>query len=270
MITSQVELITPAVARKYLEKNIDNNRHISERTVAVYANDMKNRNWRITHQGIAFNTDGKLVDGQHRLMAVIKADTPVKMMVTRGLDAESMRNIDQNRPRTSTDSLRIAGYTDPIIANTRQISFIRFLNSHKLHGTQKLTVDEIIAFHQAYGDVCKLAWRLSMKSNNAPAPVMVACVSAVLNGVPVAACEAFLRTITSNVIDPDYNCKAALDFAQWKTKLARQGATERGDMCFRCENAIHMFVTGKIRVFSPFAERYPVTAQQVMDYKFTD
>lgn len=270
MITSQVELITPAVARKYLEKNIDNNRHISERTVAVYANDMKNRNWRITHQGIAFNTDGKLVDGQHRLRAVIKADTPVKMMVTRGLETESMRNIDQNRPRTSADSLKIAGFVDPVITNRRQLSFIRFLNSHKLHGTQKLTVDEIIAFHQINEDVCKLNWKLCSKDATAPAPVMVACVCAVLNGVSVAACEAFLRTVANNIIDPAYNCKAALDFAQWKTKLARQGATERGDMCFRCENAIHMFVTGKTRVLSPFAERYPVTAQQVMDYRFTD
>ena len=270
MIDSHIETITPELARQYLEANIGTNRRINEKTVAQYASDMRNRKWRLTHQGIAFNKDGKLVDGQHRLKAIILANIPVQMMVTRNLEDESMQNIDQNRPRSQRDSLVIAGYTDPVITNSRQVSFIRFLNMHKLHGGQKLTVDEIIAFHQLYGDVCKLAWKLSMKSNAAPAPVITACVSAVLNGVPVASCEAFLQTYQYNVIEPDYNCKAALDFAQWKAKLPQQGNQERGNMCYRCENAIHMYVTGKVRVQAPFAERYPITAQQCMDYQFKE
>jgi hypothetical protein len=35
----------------------------------------------VTHQGIAFDTQGVLVDGQHRLAAIIEADRPVELTV---------------------------------------------------------------------------------------------------------------------------------------------------------------------------------------------
>ncbi len=67
-------------AREYLAANLPfergadgTNRPISLKTVNNYALTMLKGNWRHTHQGIAFNLDGHLSDGQHRLLALVQA-----------------------------------------------------------------------------------------------------------------------------------------------------------------------------------------------------
>lgn len=56
--------------------------------VDKYAADMKKGNWKTTHQGIAIDTEGNVIDGQHRLLAIIKANLAVSFMVTYGVEKE--------------------------------------------------------------------------------------------------------------------------------------------------------------------------------------
>jgi len=78
MMLTKVEIIDPVLAKKYLAKNI-NNRNIRNKWVEHLANAIKRGEWITTHQGIAFNNLGFLADGQHRLHAIIQANTPVQM-----------------------------------------------------------------------------------------------------------------------------------------------------------------------------------------------
>jgi hypothetical protein len=48
----------------------------------------------VTHQGIALDTDGVLIDGQHRLAAAVEADQPVDMLVITGVDAATFDVLD--------------------------------------------------------------------------------------------------------------------------------------------------------------------------------
>ena len=59
-----IEVITPQLAETYLTANVGN-RPVLRRVVARYAREMAAGNWLLTHQGIAFDSQGKLVDGQH-------------------------------------------------------------------------------------------------------------------------------------------------------------------------------------------------------------
>lgn len=79
------ENINPNTARRYLAKSLPNNRPISQHAVELYALDMQMGRWLATHQGIAFDGGDHLLDGQHRLHAVIKSNATVTMLVTRGL-----------------------------------------------------------------------------------------------------------------------------------------------------------------------------------------
>ena len=72
--------ITPELAEKWLSTN-PNQRPVQDHHVQQLANEMKNENWRETHQGIAFNENGELTDGQHRLHAVIQSGKTVTMRV---------------------------------------------------------------------------------------------------------------------------------------------------------------------------------------------
>ena len=86
---TRIETITPALATEWLDKHNSVNRKISEPTVQSYAMDMKNGRWTLTHQGIAFDTEGNLQDGQHRLWAIVFSGITLEMMVTRGCAGRS-------------------------------------------------------------------------------------------------------------------------------------------------------------------------------------
>jgi len=112
---TQLIQITPQLAKDYLERN-PKNRNVSERLVQKYAQDIQQGQWALTHQGIAFYEDGTLADGQHRLFAIIKADLPVRMMVTSGLKQSDAINIDAHRARSAIDGIKIGGLSDWIQA----------------------------------------------------------------------------------------------------------------------------------------------------------
>lgn len=107
-ITSNLEYITPDLASRYLMFN-NGNRTIRKRLVEKYASDMKSGKWQITHQGIAFNIKGDLLDGQHRLSAIIQSGEAVPMMVSRGIDQEKITGymVDQGTQRDASDILSL-------------------------------------------------------------------------------------------------------------------------------------------------------------------
>jgi hypothetical protein len=96
------------MARNMLASN-PINRRISERAVSDLSKAILNNDWQITHQGIAFYDDGSLADGQHRLTAVVKANVPVHMMITKGLAKDAAMSIDSGRRRSLIDGVKISG-----------------------------------------------------------------------------------------------------------------------------------------------------------------
>ncbi len=97
-IESKIMLVTPQMAKEWLDKNLSN-RNISIMIVNRYANDMKAGKWAVSPHGIVFDPDGNLLDGQHRLCAVIESGCPVKMVIITGADPGSKWFIDIGRKR---------------------------------------------------------------------------------------------------------------------------------------------------------------------------
>ena len=100
-----IETITPFIAKIYLKANTDN-RPLRPSHVKTLAYDMKNGHWQVTHQGIAFDDTGRLIDGQHRLHAIVEAGVPVEMSVTRGCSASAFSILDRGANRSASDILR--------------------------------------------------------------------------------------------------------------------------------------------------------------------
>lgn len=81
------ELITPEKAKAYLALNKANYRKISSSLVAKYASDMTAGRWEVNGEPIQFDSDGFLVNGQHRLAAIVKANVNIMMLVVRGIES---------------------------------------------------------------------------------------------------------------------------------------------------------------------------------------
>ena len=108
-----IEKITPAIAAAYLE-TVDTNkqRPLKQKKIDDYAAAMTHGHWVITHQGIAFDDDGNLCDGQHRLHAVIKSGVTIETQVTRNLvqkqnDLFTFDAIDQGVKRHIGEQLHV-------------------------------------------------------------------------------------------------------------------------------------------------------------------
>jgi hypothetical protein len=118
---TEEQLITPEMAKDYLTRNT-RNRKLRKSVVEQYARDMRHGRWLLTHQGIAFNCDGTLLDGQHRLEAIILSQTSVWMNVSRGVASESQIAMDDHAKRTAANAI---GLVKNIALSDKQIGVIR-------------------------------------------------------------------------------------------------------------------------------------------------
>lgn len=75
--------VTPELAADWLKCNLKN-RKLKARMLEGYTMDMKNGAWLCTHEGIAFDADGNLTDGQHRLLGVVQSKVSVLLLVSTG------------------------------------------------------------------------------------------------------------------------------------------------------------------------------------------
>lgn len=98
--------VTPTRAANWLEGNT-HNRPINQAHVERLAKEMKAGRWRLTHQGIAFSTGGVLLDGQHRLWAIVMADVTVPLRVFRNEPADGIEYIDGGLARGAADRMNL-------------------------------------------------------------------------------------------------------------------------------------------------------------------
>ena len=107
-----VELITPEMAEELIKRNTNNFRKPDSRTVAAYAKEMSLGEWKLNGDTIKIDyQDGVpvIVDGQHRLMAVIKSGVPIKSIVVRGVNDDGL-TVDRGRKRTLSQWCAYKGY----------------------------------------------------------------------------------------------------------------------------------------------------------------
>lgn len=101
-------VVTPKLAAEWLKKNI-NNRRLRWTRVKVYADEMKAGRWVLSHQGIAFDEAGNLIDGQHRLHAVIESGVTIEFIVCYQSPSASKTVIDGGGSRTYSDIANWSG-----------------------------------------------------------------------------------------------------------------------------------------------------------------
>lgn len=116
-------LVSPAMASDWLESTKFHNRNVSERMVDKIARDIKNGKWRFDGSTLKFDTEGNLVDGQHRLWGVIRAQHSVLCLIVRNLEPQAINIIDTNKARSNSDILHFNGFGQSnSLANACRIS----------------------------------------------------------------------------------------------------------------------------------------------------
>jgi hypothetical protein len=110
-VEAEVVRVTPAMAKEWLGTDYLN-RDYQENVASRWAREISAGEWQLNGQPIIFDADGSLLDGQHRLGGVIKADRAVDMLVVRGIDRRARPTIDKGSPRSSADEFAMNGEED--------------------------------------------------------------------------------------------------------------------------------------------------------------
>ena len=116
MIKSGLQIITPEMAKKYLNDQAKNRKWRRD-FVDRYKTEMLAGRWHVNGQPIIFDEKGRMVDGQHRMMAIVESKKPIEMLVVSGVRSGLESTIDMGKARTLGDVFQLKG-----VKNARLLS----------------------------------------------------------------------------------------------------------------------------------------------------
>jgi hypothetical protein len=96
-LTVSVDVINPEEAEAYLKNNAMH-RKIKQKKVDEYIKEMVDGKWRLNGKALTFDANGRLLNGQHRLSAVVQSGVPLTTVVIRGVDPTVLETNPENAP----------------------------------------------------------------------------------------------------------------------------------------------------------------------------
>jgi hypothetical protein len=140
----RAELITPEIAAEIWNHN-NTNRPFKRKTAVAYADLMRRGAWHFNGESIQIAIDGEVLNGQHRLWAIMTTGLPQWCMVVRGLPKAVFSTIDQGVKRTPGDVLSINGekYAHSLAAALRVIFVIHCRQWKDMN--EKVQPDQLLA-----------------------------------------------------------------------------------------------------------------------------
>jgi hypothetical protein len=209
----RVELvkINKEVAEKMLSINL-NNRKAKEKVIAKYASEMLKGNWKDdTGELIKISKTNKLLDGQHRLKAIVKADVELQMYVAYDLSDDVFVVLDSGTTRSSNDVFHIAGAQySALIPPIIQFSEALFNGYKTNQGNKVLTNVELLQKFQDneeyYLEIASKSYLHYTQFAKILNPTIIGSYMIYFNSKSSADCELFFnelcsgRNITNNVI----------------------------------------------------------------------
>jgi hypothetical protein len=142
---AEIRVMTRDLVDGLLSMNTSN-RAIKRTVVDAYKRDIEAGNWIMTNQGIGVSCDSKLIDGQHRLTALVECGYPkVEMLIVWGLNNDAQRCVDQGAKRTMRDVLQLLfnqslSSTVPAVCN----ALLRVKNGAFVYGSGGFTAAEVL------------------------------------------------------------------------------------------------------------------------------
>jgi hypothetical protein len=145
-----LETVTPEMALEWLTNQADN-RNLRQQDVKVMAEDMIAGRWENNGDTIKFHRDGRLVDGQHRLYAVIEAEVNVPMLIAENLDDAALATIDTGRGRKIHDLMKILGdkLHSPLAASCATMMIVGTNQANIARIASKTSAIEFMNLHRA-------------------------------------------------------------------------------------------------------------------------
>jgi hypothetical protein len=241
---SSLMTITPEMAQNWLDNSNNHNRPLSMAYCERLARDMREGNWKTTHEGIAFSSHGRLLDGQHRLTAITLAKVSVTMFVWFDVPPESLMAINNGRPRNLVDLLSLSGAVGGIDFN--DVAILRAMLGG-MGRAPTLTPAEAAAAYHRHKDAIEFA-TVYLPRRNGITSVATSDIRAVIArayySVDLDRLAAFCQVLCCGLATSPSDRPAVLLFAHL---VRNPGTTEmaRHDRYARAQRALAAYLRGE-------------------------
>lgn len=238
------EMITPTVAAEMLTKN-HGNRHLNNRRVTMLANDMRAGRWTESPQPIAFDAEGNLIDGQHRLEAVQRSGVPVLLSVAYDVPRESV--IDRTLERRLGDALYMRGIISQEMAQSAVISTVNSYFSC-IDGRDYFTISDaekaefINAHTEDIQKTIDVTGRSTTYTYSKRASVRAAILGAIIQGVDPAKLKDFCEVLNTGFMQ-NLGQSAAVVLRNYIMTHPAAGRASNTAATLVTEMAIHDFIS---------------------------
>jgi hypothetical protein len=166
--------ITPALAKEMLETSTGN-RTMRGHYIDMLASAMKRGEWKVTSQGIGFDSNGNLKDAHHRLNACVMSGVSFNSVVVFGMPVDAYEVTDIGMIRTYADRLEL---------NKPTAEVLRLGCSYAL-GTNKPSIDQMRPIIDAgFGSVVAslIEYCGAKRKYYSSAPMKLAACITIMNG----------------------------------------------------------------------------------------
>ncbi|MBE7953583.1 hypothetical protein ILP86_04515 [Microbacterium sp. R1] len=174
--TLEIIDVSPDLAQRWLGLNVAN-RDLKPHAIAAYARDMLAGRWALNGDAIRFSGDPtgpeKLLDGQNRLHAILRANITVKMLVMFGINESAQMTMDSGAKRSVADNLKIQGHKNNVIT-AAAANIAMHVTTGRTAGGGKFTNATLQAWIDAHPEVeasASVASKFARRTDVAPSMV---------------------------------------------------------------------------------------------------
>lgn len=127
-VTATIATVTPEMARLWIDTCM-RNRKITKAHVDRLAADMRDGRWVLNGEPVQFDREGRLINGQHRLSAIVLSGVTVQMLVVTGVEPRAQDTIDIGAARSIGNILQLHGYPSAIELGALASADYRYSNA---------------------------------------------------------------------------------------------------------------------------------------------
>jgi hypothetical protein len=259
------QLITPAIAKKYLELNL-NNRRPKKAVLLRYTNEMIEGRWKEdTGEVIKISKKGIVLDGQHRLMAVVKSGVSINFHLAIDVEDSVFDVLDTGSLRNASDAFEIKGINQqssiPSIISTYLI-----FKENKNKGSQKQQRATTAELLKAYYER-EVFWQgIGKKSHNwyitigkILPPSIIGGLYAVFTEINETDAQDFFERLCTgfNILEGDSIGLLKNKLVQNHTSVRKMKTYERNALIIKTWNYHRNKETVKLLKFNTIQEAFP-------------
>jgi len=238
------EMITPNQAAIWLKEKNTKNRKMHRPHVIEFKNIIDRGDWQVLPiLTIAFDIDGILIDGQHRLAAIAEGDISVAVYVARGTPSDAMLATTE-KGRSASDILTVYRGVKSVFSSTAMITAaVRFGRKEK-KVSRRLSPNEILYWYDKMADT--VSFVLKCTGNSArptSSPVLSVGVRAIMCGESEDVVGPFFRCMRSNLPVDGFDCSPPLSLSRQIMSYYGSGKVPvTKNLVLLTENALFSFI----------------------------